>query len=170
MFERFSSKYRIQKGIALANYLQTRLDALEVLEEYTHYYEDYPLGSKRKENWKKQLKGVDYVILFKKGSEKTYYNEYCENFTKGIYVCKACKQPLFSSINKYEAATGQPTFDRPMRKEALLYKVEPEFPKIQTYAHCSCCEGRIGSLHGDGITTTELRYHCQSGAILFIKE
>lgn len=170
MFKRFSNKNRIEKGLQLADYLQAKIEVLQPSRALHDLYQAYPVGTSKKENWKKQMSSVDYVIMFKNGFEKPYFNTYCEHFEKGYYICKACKQPLFGSEAKYEAATGQPTFSMPLRKEALIYEVVPQFPTIQTHAHCSCCKGKIGSIHGDGIMDSELRFHCQSGALLFIPE
>ena len=54
------------------------------------------MNNKVKKDWKKILTLEQYNILRKKGTEPPFTGEYLDNKKKGLYICAACGNELFS--------------------------------------------------------------------------
>ena len=52
---------------------------------------------KSDEEWRKQLTPEQYRVMREKGTERPFTGEYDKSKEKGMYVCAACGNPLFSS-------------------------------------------------------------------------
>ena len=53
--------------------------------------------------WKAQLSPEEYAVLREKGTERPFTGEYDKHFEKGMYVCAACENPLFTSDTKFDS-------------------------------------------------------------------
>ena len=49
----------------------------------------------KKNNYFEDITNEERRILVHKGTEKAWSGRYISNFEKGLYVCKACNNPLF---------------------------------------------------------------------------
>jgi methionine-R-sulfoxide reductase len=67
---------------------------------------------KTEEEWKKVLTPEQYHVLRMKGTEAPGSGGYLHEKRKGMYVCFACGNPLFSSDAKFDSGTGWPSFDQ----------------------------------------------------------
>ena len=65
----------------------------------------------KKSNFFDDLTVEERRIIVLKGTEKPYSGVYNKHFRKGIYICKACNNPLFESNSKFESNCGWPSFD-----------------------------------------------------------
>ena len=71
---------------------------------------------KTEEEWKKTLSQEEYHILRQKGTEQAFTGKYLKNKKKGIYLCAACENELFSSDTKFDSGTGWPSFWAPVNE------------------------------------------------------
>lgn len=65
------------------------------------------------EELKKKLTPEQYEIMRNKGTEAPFSGQYVNTKDKGMYVCAACGQELFSSDTKFDSGTGWPSFTEP---------------------------------------------------------
>ncbi len=98
----------------------------------------------------------EYVIVHS-GTERPFTGEYNEHFQKGLYTCRRCGAPLFTSETKFRAHCGWPAFD-----DAVPGAVEelPDPDGMRTEIRCASCGGHLGHVFtGEGYTETDTR-HC----------
>ena len=65
---------------------------------------------KSEEEWKKKLTPEQFRVLREKETEAPFTGKLLKNKEKGIYVCAACENELFSSKTKYDSGCGWPSF------------------------------------------------------------
>jgi len=104
---------------------------------------------KPEEYWKKKLTPEQYSVLREKGTEAPFTGKFYKNFEKGMYVCGACGQELFSSDTKFDSDCGWPSFDRSLEGNVELQD-DNSFGMQRTEVLCSNCKSHLGHVFDDG--------------------
>ena len=73
-----------------------------------------------KEELKKILTPIQYSVTQENGTEPAHDNPYWDNKAPGIYVDIVSGEPLFSSLDKYDAKTGWPSFTKPLEPNNIV--------------------------------------------------
>ena len=124
--------------------------------------------NKTLDEWKSELTEEEFRILRLKGTELPFSGEYNKHDEEGIYFCRGCSQPLFSSENKFNSNCGWPSYDKEI--EGSLEQIEDTSAgMIRTEIVCSNCGGHQGHVFNDGPTSTGLRFCVNSSSISFKK-
>ncbi len=63
---------------------------------------------------KGRLKPEEYRVVRENGTQVPFQNEFWNNERTGIYVDVITNEPLFTSIDKYDAGLGVLTFSKPI--------------------------------------------------------
>jgi methionine-R-sulfoxide reductase len=118
-------------------------------------------------NWNPLTKEEAYVIE-QKGTEYPNTGKYVHNNAEGVYVCKRCDTPLFSSSAKFDSGTGWPSFDSVIddNVEEVL-----DADGMRAEIVCKVCKGHLGHVFkGEGFTKKNTRHCVNSISLNFIPE
>ncbi len=121
------------------------------------------------EEIKKALSKEVYNITQNKGTEHAFSNKYFDHFEKGIYVDVVTREPLFSSLDKYESNCGWPSFTKAIAKEVVIEVNDTSFNMLRTEVISRVGKTHLGHVFTDGPKElTGLRYCINSASIDFV--
>lgn len=122
---------------------------------------------KSEDEWKKQLAPFEFYVLREAGTERAFTGEYWNNHEKGVYKCRACGFPLFSSDTKFESGTGWPSYYQPLNNYCVEEIRDSSLGMLRTEVRCARCGGHLGHVFEDGPKPTSLRYCINSVSLKF---
>ena len=108
--------------------------------------------------WKQELTPAEYKVIREKGTEPPHTGKYVHTKDQGVYRCKACGMPLFSSETKYDSGSGWPSFYQPLKDENVAAKDDKSLFMRRTEVLCAACDAHLGHVFDDGPNPTGLRY------------
>jgi methionine-R-sulfoxide reductase len=123
--------------------------------------------NKTEEEWKKELSPEQYRVLREKGTEAPFTGKYYLNQAKGLYVCAACGNELFTSEMKFDSGCGWPSFDKELAGGKIITQRDTSHGMIRTEILCARCGSHLGHLFDDGPTETGMRYCVNSVSLDF---
>ncbi len=115
-------------------------------------------------DWRKKLSPAAYKVLRHDGTERPYSSPLNDEHRVGIFHCKGCNQPLYSSKTKFESGTGWPSFWMPLKGE-VRERTDGSLGFTRTEVHCARCGGHLGHVFDDGPKPTGKRY-CMNGVAM----
>jgi methionine-R-sulfoxide reductase len=122
---------------------------------------------KTEAEWKAKLTEDEYYILRQKGTERPYTGKFLMHNEKGMYTCRGCGAPLFSSDSKFDSHCGWPSFDKEVKAGVIKETVDNTLGMRRIEITCAKCGGHLGHVFDDGPTDTGLRYCVNSVSIGF---
>ena len=120
---------------------------------------------KTEAEWKAKLTEDEYYILRQKGTERPYTGKFLMHNEKGMYTCRGCGAPLFSSDSKFDSHCGWPSFDKEVKAGVIKETVDNTLGMRRIEITCAKCGGHLGHVFDDGPTDTGLRYCVNSVSI-----
>ncbi|MEL6277107.1 MAG: peptide-methionine (R)-S-oxide reductase MsrB, partial [Bacteroidota bacterium] len=94
--------------------------------------------------WREELNEVEYHVLRKEGTERSFTGAFWDNKKPGIYTCGGCGLPLFSSSTKFRSGTGWPSYYEPIHPSYIGEEVDNRYGMRRVEVHCARCGGHQG--------------------------
>ncbi|MDR4996303.1 peptide-methionine (R)-S-oxide reductase MsrB [Bacillus altitudinis] len=123
-----------------------------------------------KEKRLKELNRMQYEVTQNNGTEPPFQNEFWDHKEEGIYVDVISGKPLFSSLDKFDAHCGWPSFTKPLEDEEVAEKVDKSHGMVRTEVRSKTADSHLGHVFPDGPGPNGLRYCINSAALKFISK
>lgn len=112
---------------------------------------------------------LQYKVTQQNGTEPPFDNAYWALEEPGIYVDITDGTPLFSSLDKYDAGCGWPSFTKPLAMDEVLEKNDYSHFMIRTEVRSKAANSHLGHVFTDGPKEKGgLRYCINSASLRFI--
>lgn len=117
--------------------------------------------------WRAMLTRAEYKVMRREGTERAFSSPLDKNWRAGLYECKGCDLPVYSSKHKFDSGTGWPSFWQSLPR-AVGTKPDRKLLRVRTEVHCIRCGSHLGHIFDDGPQPTGKR-HCLNGIALNFK-
>ena len=121
-----------------------------------------------KDDLKNRLTDMQYHVTQENGTEPPFQNEYDAHYNQGIYVDVISGKPLFSSLDKYDAGCGWPSFTKPIEDTEVTEHLDDAHGMRRTEVRSKTADSHLGHVFPDGPGETGLRYCINSAAMRFV--
>ncbi len=115
--------------------------------------------------WRALLTNEQYRVTRQAGTERPFSSPMCNLFEPGIYACLCCDTVLFDASEKFDSATGWPSFTQPVKENAIAYHVDKSWGMTRVETVCNTCDAHLGHVFPDGPPPSGLRY-CMNAVAL----
>ena len=117
---------------------------------------------------KQRLKAEEYFVVRQGGTQTPFQNDFWNNDRTGIYVDVITNEPLFTSLDKYDAKIGMPSFSKPISKDLLVEKPDTSGDTQRTEVRAKRSNAHLGHVFPDPTSPSGQCYAMNSAALHFI--
>ncbi len=112
------------------------------------------------------LTAEEKAVIVDKKTEPPFGGEYDNFFKEGVYICRRCNTPLYTSESKFHSGCGWPSFDQeiPGRVRRVI-----DHDGMRTEILCALCGAHLGHVFlNEGYTAKNTRHCVNSLSIKFV--
>ncbi len=117
--------------------------------------------------WRAMLSDAEYQVMREHATERAGSSPLDALYEPGVYHCRGCDLPLYSSETKFDSRTGWPSFWASL-PGAVGLQEDRSLLFLRTEVHCRRCGSHLGHVFDDGPAPTGER-HCLNGLSLVFR-
>jgi len=117
---------------------------------------------------KRRLKPEQYHVVRENGTQTPFQSEFWNNDRAGLYVDVITNEPLFTSVDKYDAGLGILTFSKPISKDLLVEVPDTSHGMQRTEVRAKRSNAHLGHVFADPQAPGGTSYRLNSAAFNFI--
>ena len=121
-----------------------------------------------KDELKKTLTPEQFAVTQEDGTEPPFRNAFYNHTAPGLYVDLISGEALFSSLDKFDAGCGWPSFTQPVPGVEVREKTDRRHGMVRTEVRSVQADSHLGHVFEDGPGESGLRYCINSAALRFI--
>lgn len=119
-----------------------------------------------KDKLKDKLSDISYRVTQENATEMPFTSPYNDFYEDGIYVDIVSGEVLFSSLDKYDAGCGWPSFTKTLDDKNITEKTDLSHGMIRTEVRSKTADSHLGHLFPDGPKDKGGLRYCINGASL----
>lgn len=106
-------------------------------------------------------------VMLLQGTEPPFCGGLTDYEEAGIYLCKLCDLPLFSSDHKFHSGSGWPSFYQSIDPDHVHYLEDGSHGMWRIEIRCRRCDSHLGHVFPDGPKPTGWRFCVNSVSLRF---
>ena len=119
-----------------------------------------------KDKLKDKLSDISYRVTQENATEMPFTSPYDNFYEDGIYVDIVSGEVLFSSLDKYDAGCGWPSFTKTIDDKNIREKTDLSHGMIRTEVRSKTADSHLGHVFPDGPKDKGGLRYCINGASL----
>lgn len=119
-----------------------------------------------KDKLKDKLSDISYRVTQENATEMPFTSPYNDFYEDGIYVDIVSGEVLFSSLDKYDAGCGWPSFTKTIDDKSIREKTDLSHGMVRTEVRSKTADSHLGHVFPDGPKDKGGLRYCINGASL----
>ena len=115
---------------------------------------------------RESLPELSYQVTRENATERPFSSWFAEKWDPGIYVDIVSGEPLFASVDQYDAGCGWPSFTRPINTHFISDRVDDSLGMSRVEVRSKYGDSHLWHVFDDGPADEGWKRYCINGAAL----